>query len=66
MRHFGLYVVHSLLLLTTTMSSASSLPSPAERENLSVLFIGFVAATVLYGLTFFRMCLSHITFFSQS
>jgi hypothetical protein len=38
------------------MSSASStLPSPAELENLGVLFIGFVAATVLYGLTFFRM-----------
>ncbi|KAF8557533.1 hypothetical protein OG21DRAFT_274729 [Imleria badia] len=38
------------------MSSASStLPaSPTERENLTVLFIGFVAATVLYGLTFFQ------------
>ena len=52
------YVAHSQLLLqTTTMSSASSTqgPSPAELENLGVLFIGFVAATVLYGLTFFRM-----------
>ncbi|KAH0832332.1 hypothetical protein J3R83DRAFT_13345 [Lanmaoa asiatica] len=38
------------------MSSAplSTPPSPAELENLSVLFVGFVAATVLYGLTFFQ------------
>ncbi|KAG8214883.1 hypothetical protein J3R82DRAFT_10053 [Butyriboletus roseoflavus] len=38
------------------MSSASSstLPSPAELENLGVLFIGFVIATVFYGLTFFQ------------
>ncbi|KAF9219126.1 hypothetical protein BS17DRAFT_789949, partial [Gyrodon lividus] len=32
----------------------STLPSPAELENLGVLFIGFVAATILYGLTFFQ------------
>ncbi|KAI9464321.1 hypothetical protein HD554DRAFT_1262165 [Boletus coccyginus] len=37
------------------MSSASSTPlSAAELENLCVLFIGFVAASVLYGLTFFQ------------
>lgn len=36
-------------------SPSSTLPSPEELENLGVLFIGFVAATVLYGLTFFRM-----------
>ncbi|KAH7927635.1 hypothetical protein BV22DRAFT_1031532 [Leucogyrophana mollusca] len=35
-------------------SDGSSLPSPAELENLGVLFVGFVAATVLYGLTFFQ------------
>jgi hypothetical protein len=34
--------------------SSSPLPSPAEIENLGVLFVGFVAATILYGLTFFR------------
>ncbi|KIJ14998.1 hypothetical protein PAXINDRAFT_180814 [Paxillus involutus ATCC 200175] len=34
--------------------SSSTLPSPAEIENLGVLFVGFVAATILYGLTFFR------------
>ncbi|KIK80599.1 hypothetical protein PAXRUDRAFT_228207 [Paxillus rubicundulus Ve08.2h10] len=32
----------------------STLPSPAEIENLGVLFAGFVAATILYGLTFFQ------------
>ncbi|KAF8840600.1 hypothetical protein BDN67DRAFT_630352 [Paxillus ammoniavirescens] len=32
----------------------SVLPSPAEIENLGVLFVGFVAATILYGLTFFQ------------
>ncbi|KAG2337188.1 hypothetical protein BDR05DRAFT_895673, partial [Suillus weaverae] len=29
-------------------------PSPAEVENLVVLFVGFALATLLYGLTFFR------------
>ncbi|KIJ61119.1 hypothetical protein HYDPIDRAFT_138279 [Hydnomerulius pinastri MD-312] len=32
----------------------STLPSSAELENLGVLFVGFVSATVLYGLTFFQ------------
>ncbi|KAF8133210.1 hypothetical protein EV363DRAFT_1469783 [Boletus edulis] len=37
------------------MSTASSdLPSPIELENLGLLFVGFVASTVLYGLTFFQ------------
>ncbi|KAN0087941.1 hypothetical protein V8E55_006562 [Tylopilus felleus] len=38
------------------MSAAGSpsIPTPAEIENLSVLFIGFVASTVFYGLTFFQ------------
>lgn len=51
-----------LLLQATTMSSVSSttLPSPAELENLGVLFVGFVITTVFYGLTFFRM-FSHPT-----
>ncbi|KAG1846171.1 hypothetical protein C8R48DRAFT_733471 [Suillus tomentosus] len=36
------------------MSDPSS-PSPAEVENLVVLFVGFAFATFLYGLTFFQM-----------
>ncbi|KAG6379334.1 hypothetical protein JVT61DRAFT_11794 [Boletus reticuloceps] len=35
-------------------TASSNLPSPAELENLGLLFIGFVASTVLYGLTFFQ------------
>ncbi|KAG9315501.1 hypothetical protein JVU11DRAFT_3115 [Chiua virens] len=35
-------------------SSSTDLPSPTELENLGVLFIGCVAATILYGLTFFQ------------
>ncbi|KAG0698383.1 hypothetical protein DFH29DRAFT_941584 [Suillus ampliporus] len=35
------------------MSDPSS-PSPAEVENLVVLFVGFALATFLYGLTFFQ------------
>ncbi|KAG2137989.1 hypothetical protein DEU56DRAFT_803535 [Suillus clintonianus] len=36
-----------------SISDLSS-PSPAEVENLVVLFVGFALATFLYGLTFFR------------
>ncbi|KAG1884505.1 uncharacterized protein F5891DRAFT_1239331 [Suillus fuscotomentosus] len=36
------------------MSDPSS-PSPAEVENLIIIFMGFVFATFLYGLTFFQM-----------
>jgi hypothetical protein len=34
--------------------SSSSGPSPAELENLGIIFVGFVATTILYGLTFSR------------
>lgn len=38
------------------MSSAlpSTITTVAEAEILGVLFIGFIATTILYGLTFFR------------
>ncbi|KAG2145811.1 hypothetical protein DEU56DRAFT_182512 [Suillus clintonianus] len=36
-------------------TSDLSSPSPAEVENLVVLFVGFALATFLYGLTFFQM-----------
>ncbi|KAF9233316.1 hypothetical protein BU15DRAFT_80249 [Melanogaster broomeanus] len=35
-------------------SSTTTSPSSAELGNLGVLFVGFVAATILYGLTFFQ------------
>ncbi|EGO23572.1 hypothetical protein SERLADRAFT_391689, partial [Serpula lacrymans var. lacrymans S7.9] len=35
-------------------SQENTTPTQAELDNLSVLFIGFVVATVLYGLTFFQ------------
>ncbi|EIW81396.1 hypothetical protein CONPUDRAFT_165552 [Coniophora puteana RWD-64-598 SS2] len=35
-------------------SSATPAPSSAEIENLGIIFIGFVAAIILYGLTFFQ------------
>ncbi|KAH7885033.1 hypothetical protein F5I97DRAFT_1928450 [Phlebopus sp. FC_14] len=35
-------------------STTSSFPSLTELENMGVLFVGFVVATVLYGFTFFR------------
>ncbi|KAG2038692.1 hypothetical protein BDR03DRAFT_954105 [Suillus americanus] len=37
------------------MMSDPSSPSPAEVENLVVIFLGFAFATFLYGLTFFQM-----------
>jgi hypothetical protein len=36
-------------------------PTTAEVENLVVIFLGFTFATFLYGLTFFRECLSSLT-----
>ncbi|KAG1825367.1 hypothetical protein EV424DRAFT_1537706 [Suillus variegatus] len=46
------------------MSDPSS-PSPAEVENLVVLFVGFAFATFLYGLTFFREYLMVSSTFSH-
>ncbi|KAG1855580.1 hypothetical protein F4604DRAFT_1800251 [Suillus subluteus] len=37
------------------MMSDPSSPSPAEVENLVVIFLGFAFATFFYGLTFFQM-----------
>ncbi|KAJ8589387.1 hypothetical protein M405DRAFT_862202 [Rhizopogon salebrosus TDB-379] len=34
--------------------SSQGVPSPAELENLGVFFVGFIAATFLYGVTFFQ------------
>ncbi|KAG1733029.1 uncharacterized protein EDB91DRAFT_1149949 [Suillus paluster] len=41
------------------MMSDPNSPSPAEVENLIVLFMGFAFATFLYGLTFFQSYIYH-------
>jgi hypothetical protein len=52
-RHFHLYHPPRPAASLRIMSS-QGVPSPAELENLGVFFVGFIAATFLYGVTFFR------------